>query len=115
METKHDHIFESNNMTTPGATFNHNQNGMSINYDEPEKLLQDFHQQLQDHKKKTYNIIQNLTESNHKFDEVKEYFMSKIGPSLKQTAHQYREQNKLLMEEIQTLKLQKYVHHSSKT
>ena len=68
--------------------------------------MTEFYDQLADHKKKQRNLIQNFTESNYKFDEVTQYFMSQINPALKHTTQQYKEQNKILMEEIQILKTQ---------
>ena len=68
--------------------------------------MAEFYNQLTDHKKKQRNLIQNFTESNYKFDEVTQYFMSQINPALKMTSEQYKEENKLLMEQIQKLKSQ---------
>ena len=55
--------------------------------------MSEFYEQLADHKKKQRNLIQNFQESNYKFDEVTQYFMSQINPALKQTSEQYKEEN----------------------
>eukprot|EP01084_Bolivina_argentea_P069603 126615_1 len=101
---------------SPGSTNNFNNTGEThnnINHFATEKLLQDFNNALIDHKKKQNNLIQNFLSSNAKFDEVTSYFMSQINPTIKSTSDKYKEENKLLHEEISRLKseIQTYIKH----